>query len=108
MDIRPKAPVPDARKPDNRKIPVMAMTPDAIQAALEKLDRDLRTRDQGLVRAFDILCTEIKRLQSMVGELSAATMDTLERQRELMESLSPNTWPDDDDPEESPAIRPEG
>ncbi len=88
----------------------MAMSPDAIQAALEKLDRDLRIRDQSLVRSFDILTTEIKRLQSMVAEQDARerlpmamtefielTTEMLTRQRELLESLCTDVWPDDPD-----------
>lgn len=88
----------------------MARSPDAIQAALEKLDRDLRIRDQSLVRSFDILTTEIKRLQSMVAEQDARerlpmamtefielTTEMLTRQRELLESLRTDVWPDDPD-----------
>ena len=40
---------------------------ETIQTAFDRFEREQKIRDDGLRRAFGLLCDEIKRLQTMTG-----------------------------------------
>jgi sRNA-binding protein len=67
---------------------------ETIQAALDRMEREQRVRDDGIRRALDIYANEFRRLQTMVSDRVAEThqvmgsiTDLLTRQDSLIESV---------------------
>ena len=87
-------------------------TLDTIQASLDRMEREQKVRDAGILRTFDLFATEVKRLQQMLadheqegrlpmelGEFMRMLTMMLDRQQQLLESIGQTvedgTWLDD-------------
>src|SRR3954447_3104172 len=67
---------------------------ETIQAALDRMEREQKVRDDGIRRALDIYANEFRRLQTMVSDrviethqVMEAITDLLTRQNSLIESV---------------------
>jgi hypothetical protein len=61
---------------------------ETIQTAFDRFEREQKIRDDGLRRAFGLLCDEIKRLQTMTGDLLKEAMERADSQTGTMAELT--------------------
>jgi hypothetical protein len=75
-------------------------TLESIQASLDRMEREQKVRDRGILQTFDIFTNEVKRLQQMLsdheregrlpmemGDFMRLMTVMLDRQQQLLESL---------------------
>lgn len=73
---------------------------ETLQASFDRFEREQKVRDQGLLRAFDMFATELKRLQEMLadheqeqrlpmdmGDFMRLMTMMLDRQQQLLEAI---------------------
>jgi hypothetical protein len=61
--------------------------PETIQAALDQIGREMKVRDEGLRRAFEILCGAIERNGQTLGMIHEQTVAVRRLVEEHLESL---------------------